>query len=142
MTTDRPVLHRLSGDAAVAVQHLVDHLQRGFDTGDADTYDGMFADDVLWGTPKGVVLAGYDVLNPIHRLMMGGRPVEPRSRFELAQLLEPAQGVVVAQVRRSALNGGFSEMTMYVLVRHEERWWVAAGQNTAVVNELPPVSRS
>jgi hypothetical protein len=100
MTTARPVLHRPSGGARVAVQHLIDTLQRGFDTGDADIYDGMFAGDLLWGTPKGLVLAGYDVLNPIHQRMMGGRPVKPESRFELAQLLEPAEGVVVAQIRR------------------------------------------
>ena len=142
MTTARPVLHRPSGGATVAVQHLIDTLQRGFATGDADTYDGMFAGDLLWGTPKGLVLAGYDVLNPIHQRMMGGRPVKPESRFELAQLLEPAEGVVVAQIRRTALNAGFSEMTMYVLVKYEERWWLAAGQNTPVVDELPSVSPS
>ena len=79
MTTARPVLHRPSGGATVAVQHLIDTLQRGFDTGDADIYDGMFADDLLWGTPKGLGLAGYDVLNPIHQRMMGGRPVKPES---------------------------------------------------------------
>lgn len=142
MTTARPVLHRPSGGATVAVQHLIDRLQRGFDTGNADIYDGMFAGDLLWGTPKGLVLAGYDVLNPIHHRMMGGSPVKPESRFELAQLLEPTEAVVVAQIRRTALNGGFSEMTMYVLVKHEERWWLAAGQNTPVADELPPASPS
>jgi hypothetical protein len=94
----------------------------------------------MWGTPKGVVLAGYDVLNRIHHQMMGGRPVKPESRFELAQLREPAEGFVVAQIRRTALNGGFSEMAMYVLVQREGRWCLAAGQNTSVLDELPLVS--
>jgi uncharacterized protein (TIGR02246 family) len=142
MTIARPVLHRAGGGAADAVQQLIDALQRGFDIGDADIYDGMFASDVLWGTPKGLVLAGYDVLNAIHRRMMGGNPVEPRSRFEVAQLIQLADGVVVAQIRRSALNGGFSEMATYVLVHDNGRWWLAAGQNTPVVDELPPVSSS
>jgi len=138
MTMARPVLHRADGGAADAVQQLIDALQRGFDIGDADVYDSMFASDVLWGTPKGLVLAGYDVLNGIHRRMMGGKPVEPRSRFELAQLIQPADGVVVAQIRRTALHGGFSEMAMY----DNGRWWLAAGQNTPVVDELPSVSSS
>jgi uncharacterized protein (TIGR02246 family) len=142
MTLARPVLHREGGDAADAVQQLIGALQMGFDIGDADTYDGMFASDVLWGTPKGLALAGYDVLNAIHHRMMGGKPVEPRSRFELAQLIQLGDGVVVAQIRRSALNGGFSEMAMYVLVYDNGRWWLAAGQNTPVVDELPPVSSS
>jgi uncharacterized protein (TIGR02246 family) len=140
MTISRPVLHQADGDAAVAAQQLIEALQQGFDTGDADIYDAMFASDVLWGTPKGLVLAGYNVLNAIHHQMMGGNPVDPRSRFELAQLIQPNPGIVVAQIRRTALNGGFSEMAMYVLVKHNQRWWLAAGQNTPVVDTLPSVS--
>jgi uncharacterized protein (TIGR02246 family) len=138
MMTNRPRLHHPHDDGEVAVQRLIDHLQQGFDTGDADVYDGMFAKDVLWGTPKGLVLEGYDVLNPIHHRMMQGTPVKPASRFELAQFVVPAPGVVVAQIRRTALNGGFSEMAMYVLIKQDDRWWLAAGQNTPVVDQLPP----
>jgi len=140
MNVPRPILHLPSDEGAAAVERLLHHLQRGFDIGDADVYDGMFAGDVLWGTPKGLVLEGYDVLNPIHHRMMGGTPVEPASRFELAQLVEPATGVVVAQIGRTALNGGFSEMAMYVLVKRGDLWWLAAGQNTPVVDQLPPAS--
>jgi uncharacterized protein (TIGR02246 family) len=142
MNTVRAVLDLANAEGTDAVEHLITHLQRGSDTGDADIYDGMFARDVLWGTPKGLVLAGYDALNPIHRRMMGGTPVAPASRFELVQLMQPAIGVVVAQIRRSALNGGFSEMAMYVLVKRGDRWWLAAGQNTPVVDQLPPASPS
>lgn len=135
--TTRPRLHRSHSESEVAVQRLIDHLQRGFDTGDADVYDGMFAKDVLWGTPKGLALEGFDVLNPIHHQMMQGTPVKPASRFELAQLVAPAPGVVVAQIRRTALNGGFSEMAMYVLIKQHDQWWLAAAQNTPVVDQLP-----
>ena len=139
MTTRR----RLDGsddESLAAVQSLIDQLQRGFDTGNADVYDRMFAEDILWGTPKGLVLQGYELLNAIHRQMMSGTPIEPRSLFELAQLVTPAPGVVVAQIRRTALNGAFSEMAMYVLVKHGDQWWLAAGQNTPVVDQLPPVT--
>jgi hypothetical protein len=43
----------------------------------------------------------------------------------------------VAQIRRQADDGGFSEMAMYVLVEKDGRWWVAAGQNTPVTDALP-----
>ncbi|MUL85692.1 DUF4440 domain-containing protein [Mycobacterium sp. CBMA247] len=137
--TQRPNLDDATADGAQAVRDLIDHLQRGGDTGNADVYDGMFAADILWGTPKGMVLKGYSNLNPIHRRMMSGPPVVPASRFEPAQVICPAPGVVVAQIRRSALDDGFSEMAMYVLVRHGEKWWVAAAQNTPVVDALPPM---
>jgi uncharacterized protein involved in response to NO len=57
----------------------------------------------------------------------------------------PAPGVAVAQVRRVALDrdgepikpsdnisGSFSEMALYVLVRRDGVWWLAAGQNTLI----------
>ncbi|OFB44481.1 DUF4440 domain-containing protein [Mycolicibacterium sp. (ex Dasyatis americana)] len=140
MTTQRPHVDRPTADGARAVRDLIEHLQRGGDTGDADVYDSMFAADILWGSPKGMVLKGYSNLNPIHHRMMSGPPVVPASRFELAQAICPAPGVVVVQIRRSALEGGFSEMAMYVLVQRGETWWVAAAQNTPVVDALPAVS--
>lgn len=97
----------------------------------------MFADDILWGTPKGQWLAGYADLNAAHRRMMRGRPIAPASRFEIVQTMQPAPGVVVAQIRRTALNSGFSEVAMYVLVERDGRWWLAAAQNTPVSDVLP-----
>ncbi len=43
----------------------------------------------------------------------------------------------MAQIRRTAQNGGFSEPAMYVLVRRQDRWWLAAAQNTPVTDSLP-----
>jgi hypothetical protein len=53
--------------------------------------------------------------------------------------------VAVAQVRRQAVddrgkpieptdgtNGAFSETALYVLVRRDDSWWLAAGQNTII----------
>jgi hypothetical protein len=59
------------------------------------------------------------------------------------RVLVPVPDVAVAQVRRTALDtkgtpiessdqttSAFSEMAMYVLVRRNGTWWLAAGQNT------------
>ena len=138
----RPTLDQHVPDADSPIDQLIDALQGGFDTGDADQYDSMFADDVLWGTLKGQWVAGYGTLNSIHRGLMGMRPVEPASQFELAQAICPAPDVVVAQIRRTALNGGFSEVAMYVLIRHDGSWWLSAAQNTPVTETLPSVDPS
>jgi uncharacterized protein (TIGR02246 family) len=133
--TDRPLLStpgRL-GEAARAVEVMVAELQRGLDDHDADTYNAGFAADVIWGGPFGATVTGYETLHSIHRRLMA-QSAAGRSRYEVVALGSPAPDVAVAQVRRSPLNPAddFAEMALYVLVRRDGRWWLAAGQNTQV----------
>ncbi|GIM95453.1 DUF4440 domain-containing protein [Paractinoplanes toevensis] len=121
---------------------LAAQLQRGGDTLDADVYDAWFASDILWGSPYGATLTGFQGLNEIHhRLMDRSKPPAeasaPASRFEVVSVLAPAPGVVVTHIRRQALAAdGFSEMALYVLIEREGRWWLAAAQNTPI-RQLP-----
>jgi len=141
-STPRPVLHQADRDAQAdeAVRQLIGHLQGGLDHGDADEYDRPFAADVLWGSPYGRTLAGYVELNAIHHMLMD-RHTAGRSRYEPVQTIMPTPDVVVTQVRRQALldtdgadPSGFSEMAIYVLVRRDGQWWLAAGQNTPIAH--------
>jgi uncharacterized protein (TIGR02246 family) len=140
-------------DAVAAVQRLVAELQEGWTTHDADVTDGHYAGDIMWGSPFGATVRGYDELHAIHvelkRRAVGG----PASRFEAHDVVLPAPGVALAQIRRTALaqirrtalddagrpvdeggsaNAPFSEMALYVLVERDSTWWVAAGQNTPI----------
>jgi len=132
-------------ETMAAVSGLIDELQTGWDQHDADVTDRHVANDVVWGSPFGATVSGYDELHAIHARLktqgMGG----PSSRFEVVQVLAPIGGVVLAQVRRVALDdhgqpvgaagdldGSFSEMALYVLVRRGQQWWLAAGQNTPI----------
>jgi hypothetical protein len=147
----RPTLGdpKVQSAAENAVNRFAAELQQGGDSFDADLYDRSFADDVLWGSPYGVTLAGFAPLNAIHhRLMESARsaanPDEPSrgappSRFEVVAVLAPAPGVAVAQIRRQATaEGGFSEMALYVLVERDGDWWLAAAQNAPI--RQPPAS--
>lgn len=157
MTTpgQRPVLG--SGglpdeDVAVTVAGLVGELQDGIDARDAGVYNRHFAADVLWGSPFGATVSGYEPLHAIHIRLNREQRGGPASRYEVAGVLSPAPDVILAQVRRVALrpdgepvpprppgadgSGGFSEMALYVLVRRDGEWWLAAGQNTIVL--APP----
>jgi uncharacterized protein (TIGR02246 family) len=132
-------------EAIDAVARLVEELQAGWDQHDADLSNRRFAADVMWGSPFGVTVQGYEELHAIHvRLKQQGRG-GPSSRFEIVRVLAPAPGVAVAQVRRVALDpdgqpiepshgitGSFAEMALYVLVRRGGVWWLAAGQNTPI----------
>jgi PPOX class F420-dependent enzyme/OxyR family protein/uncharacterized protein (TIGR02246 family) len=145
---DRPVLGAggLAADsAAEAVQGLVAELQAGLDSHDADVYNWHFAADVIWGSPFGATVHGYNRLHAIHVQLKREQRGGPSSRYEIVAVLSPAPDVALAQVRRVALDpdgqpvmpsadltGSFSEMALYVLVRRDGTWWLAAGQNTPV----------
>jgi uncharacterized protein (TIGR02246 family) len=146
--SNRPTLG--SADAATqeatrAVADLVEQLQTGWDQHDADVTDRSLADDVVWGSPFGATVQGYEPLHAIHVRLKQQGIGGPSSRFEVVQILAPAPDVVIAHVRRVALDrdgqplepaadvtGSFSEMALYVLVKRDGVWWVAAGQNTPV----------
>ena len=133
----RPALDDPSAgeEAAGAVERLVAGLQDGVDRGSADVYDRQFASDVLWGSPYGATLSGYEALNAAHRSLMAAGAA-PASRYQVVQLMNPLPGVAIAHVRRNDLSAGkdkrFSEMAMYVLVERGGQWWLAAGQNTPI----------
>jgi uncharacterized protein (TIGR02246 family) len=143
---DRPLLsdnEDLLGEARGAVDAFVAELQAGVDACDAGVFNAHFADDVLWGTPYGDTVQGYDTLHAIHRRMLPERVGGASSRYETVRVSAPAPGVAVAQVRRVALGedgapvadtdpATFSEMTTFVLVRRAGEWWLAAGQHTPV----------
>lgn len=138
------------GEAAEAVTRLVAELQAGIDHADADQYNRHFAADVMWGSPFGATVQGYEALHAIHTRLLGERRGGPSSRYEIETVRSPAPDVALAQVRRVALgpggtplapspgqSGAFSEMALYVLIRRNGIWWLAAGQNTPI-QPAPP----
>ncbi len=146
-TPGRPTLGTdpATPEAAEAVASLVAELQAGIDVHDADVYNGHFAADVIWGSPYGAIVQGYDELHAIHTHLLGQGSAGPASRYEVVQVVAPTPDVALAHVRRVALDptgrplppapvpgSGFSEMALYVLVRRGRDWWLAAGQNTPI----------
>ncbi|WP_433613036.1 DUF4440 domain-containing protein [Prescottella agglutinans] len=136
----RPVLGVVA-DAATAHRVATEFAAGLQSSGNADEYDAAFAADVLWGSPFGASVAGFDELNAIHHRLVAASAAPP-SRFEVVAAVAPAPGVVVTQIRRQSIDpDGFSEMAMYVLVERDGRWWLAAAQNTPVRPLATPPER-
>ena len=126
-----------------AVAAFVAELQAAIDAMDADRFNQAFAQDVVWGSPFGAIVAGYDEIHAIHSTMFAGARDRPRgagSRYavELARLV--ADDVAFAFVRRIGLGesgepqpgraDAFDELALFVLVRRDDEWWLAAGLHT------------
>jgi uncharacterized protein (TIGR02246 family) len=146
MTDERPELSddpELLSEAQRAVDAFVAGLQAGADTRDADLFNADFASDVLWGTPYGDTVIGYDTLHAVHQRMLPAAKGGASSRYETVRVSAPTPDVAIAQVRRIAFDEEgntvtatdprtFSEMTTFVLVRRNGQWWLAAGQHTPI----------
>jgi uncharacterized protein (TIGR02246 family) len=139
----RPQVAIASAEAEAAVEAFATGLQAGYDQRDAEVLNRQFAADVIWGSPFGALVDGYDQLHPIHVRFQQQPRKGPAFRYQVRHVLAVREDVVIAHIARLALGPEgdplppnsepdlpFSEMAMYVLVRCEGQWWLAAGQNT------------
>ena len=141
---DRPTL-TLDSDPK-AVEEFVAGLQAAIDAWDANGFNSHFADDVLWGSPFGAVVSGYDEIHAIHSRMFAGaserqgRDEGGGSRYEIEHARLVAEDVAIAYVRRFSLAergpevpgraDAFDELALFVLVQRDGAWWLAAGLHT------------
>jgi len=137
---ERPAL-AVDADRA-PVDDFVRELQHAIDSADADRFNGQFAADVLWGSPFAAVVDGYDAIHAIHARMFASIQATPgASRYVVEHARFPTPDVAIAYVRRLAARrpagppaapgkpGSFDELALFVLVRRDGHWWLAAGQH-------------
>ena len=128
--TPRPVL-ALPRDPS-PIRALVAELQAGADALDAERFNAPCAADVLWGSPFGAVVEGYDALHAIHTRMFAAAPRHRTVRYDVEQVRLLADDVAIAYVHRTtsaAADDTFDEVALFVCERRDGKWWIAAAQH-------------
>ena len=127
-----------TGDVA-AIERVIADVEAGFNANDPELSIAHFAPDATAVSVNGTLVAGRDELLDAHRAGYAGPLRDQYARYELADVRFLRPDVAIAYKRATAttrdgepLDVGHAMIALYVLVREDGRWWVAARQNTLV----------
>jgi uncharacterized protein (TIGR02246 family) len=122
-----------------AIEQLIADVEAGFNAHDAERAVTHFAPDASAVTVRGVHVTGREALLESYRTGFAGPLRDQYARYELADLAFLRPDVAVAHMRAVAttpdgepIDVGHSMLALYVLVREDGRWWIAARQDTVV----------
>jgi uncharacterized protein (TIGR02246 family) len=128
----------VSADVA-AIERVIADIEVGFNTKDPELSVAHFAPDATAVSVDGTLIAGREALLAAHRAAYAGPLRDQYARYELADVAFPRPDVAVAHKRARAttsagepLDVGHAMIALYVFVREDGRWLVAARQNTVV----------
>jgi uncharacterized protein (TIGR02246 family) len=133
MTTDR------SADLA-AIRRFVQVVENSQWQRNADAFLALFAPDAVWTNPVGRRLAGLEEISRFTRQGLASSPPDVFATYEVEHVNFLGDDVAVVNVRsravtadRAPIPGEPDGAKLYVLVRHNKDWLLAAGHNTYVM---------
>jgi len=91
-------------EAAAVAEAFAAGLQAGHDQRDAEVLNRQFAADVIWGSPYGALVEGYERLHPIHIRFQQQPATEVEFRYRVRHALAVSEDVIVAHIARLAIS--------------------------------------
>lgn len=126
------------------IRALVAEIEQGFNTNDAERSVAQFTDDAVAVGVNGAHNAGRDELLAAHRAGFAGFLRDQYARYELGDVRFLRDDVAIAHKRAWATDAGGNDLdvghamiALYVFVKDDGRWQVAARQNTLVPAPAP-----
>jgi uncharacterized protein (TIGR02246 family) len=126
-------------DDIAAIRAVIADIEAGFNTKDAERSVAHFADDATAVSVGGNLVAGRNALLEAHRSGYAGPLRDQYARYELGEITFLRPDVAIAHKRARAVAADGAEIdldhamiALYVFVRNDGRWQVAARQNTLV----------
>jgi uncharacterized protein (TIGR02246 family) len=126
-------------DDIAAIRAVIADIEAGFNAKDAERSVAPFADDATAVSVGGNLVAGRDALLEAHRIGYAGPLRDQYARYELGEVTFLRPDVAIAHKRARAVGADgapidldHTMIALYVFVRNDGRWQVAARQNTLV----------
>ncbi|SHG14935.1 SgcJ/EcaC family oxidoreductase [Streptoalloteichus hindustanus] len=122
------------------IRRIVADVEKGFNTNDAELMNAHFAANATVVNAMGVQISGWDALLDSSRKGLSGFLSKEYAQYHLANVLFLRPDVAIAHKHAWAttpegerIDAEHAMNALYVLVKEQGRWWVAARQNTLVV---------
>lgn len=121
------------------IRQIVADVEKGFNTNDADLMNAHVAPNVSIVNAMGVRMVGREEVMAASRTGLAGPLRDQYARYEVRDVtfLRPDVALAFKEAYAVAADGspidvGHAMNALYVLVREDGRWWIAARQNTLV----------
>ncbi|PXY21024.1 SgcJ/EcaC family oxidoreductase [Prauserella muralis] len=124
-----------------AIRQIVADTETAFNTNDPDLLSAHFARDANVVNAAGVRLSGRSEIDEANRQGLAGFLRDQYARYDVADIvfLRPDVALAYKEARATTADGELIDLdhtmiALYVLVRQQGRWWIAARQNTLVAS--------
>lgn len=121
------------------IERVVADVERGFNTNDAALMNAHVAPDATMVSAMGVRLVGRDAVMAASEAGLAGPLRDQYARYEVrdVRFLRPDVALAYKEAYATEADGTPIDLdhamnALYVLVKEDGRWWIAARQNTLV----------
>ena len=124
-----------------ALRAIIADVQRGFNDNDPDLLAAHFTEDGTAVNVMGALLEGRESMVRTGRELLAGPLKDERARYDVRDIAFLTADVAIAHKTARAVNLGGADIddrdtmiALYVFVRREDRWLIAARQNTLIAS--------
>ena len=121
------------------IRQTIAEMEAAFNQHDADALDRHFSQDSTWVNVMGEMLSGWEQINNAHKVVLTGPLLHSYAKYFIEKLVFLRQDVAIAHIRQypatskgELIEDGQGSLAIYVMVKDQDTWLLAAGQNTLI----------
>lgn len=121
------------------IKQTISKMESAFNQHDADALNRHFTQNATWVNVMGEMLSGWEQINNAHKIVLTGPLLHSYAKYFVEKLVFIRQDVAIVHIRQypATLKGeliedGQGSLAVYVMVKEQNTWLLAAGQNTLI----------